>query len=163
MSRVIRALAIVLLALALAAPLAVQAQTVEDVGQNFMCQCGCNSQLPNCIHGACDVRDKMNAAIATMLSQGKSVAQISASFVAQYGEQVLAVPPKKGFNLTAWIAPFVGIAAGGVGLFFVLRAWVKRGNRPMATAEVEVVKPAVKDAYRERLEKELNDFGKGQP
>ncbi|MBI4295209.1 MAG: cytochrome c-type biogenesis protein CcmH [Chloroflexi bacterium] len=152
---------VLLLAAVLIFPLATQAQTVDDIGKNFMCMCGCGSQLPNCLHTSCSIKDQMNAAIATMLDQGRSQAEITTYFVAQYGEQVLAAPTKKGFNLTAYVTPFVAIVAAGVGLFFLLRAWVKRGKLAPEPAEVEV-RPEDRDEYRRRLEKELSSFREGR-
>lgn len=140
-------------------PIAAQTPSVDDMGKNYMCMCGCGAQLPNCLHSTCSVKDQMNATIAAMLDQGKSQADITKYFVAQYGEVVLSSPTKKGFNLTAWVTPFVAIIAGGVALFFVLRAWARRGSQ--APAAVEAIKPEVKDEYRRQLEKELNEFKEG--
>lgn len=156
------AAAIVLLLVALLMfPVAMQAQTVDEVGKNFMCLCGCNSLLPNCLHTSCSSKDEENATIAMLLSQGKSVPEIKAYFVAKYGEQVLSAPPKKGFNLTAYVTPFVAIVAAAIGLVLVLKVWAKRGKLAPETTEVEP-RPEVKDEYRERLEKELNDYREGR-
>jgi len=57
-------------------------------------------------------RDGMLTLIEQKLAKGESATGIVQFFVAQYGEQVLSAPTKKGFNLTAWITPFVAILAG---------------------------------------------------
>lgn len=138
-----------------------QAMTVDEVGKNFMCLCGCNSLLPECPHPNCSYRDDENATLATLISQGKSVTDIKAYMVAKYGEQVLSAPPKRGFNLTAYVLPFVAIIGAGIGLVFLLRLWARRGKLAPEASEVEP-RAEAKDEYRERLEKELNDYKEGR-
>ncbi|MBI2950682.1 cytochrome c-type biogenesis protein CcmH, partial [bacterium] len=73
----------------------------------------------------------------------------------EYGEVVLAAPTKKGFNLTAWILPFVAILAGAG----IVRAVVKRWTRPGAQPAHEPASEAEGDVeYRARVERELKDL-----
>ncbi len=131
--------------------------TVADqIALRLVCQCGCQMILPNCVHQECMSRDQMTAAIKTQLGQGRTPDQIVQAFVQTYGEQVLAEPPKKGFNLTAWTAPFVGLVAGAFLIALLLRAWVFRGKE----AEVsESSAPApVEDEYLSRVDKEIKEL-----
>ena len=78
-----------------------------------------------------------------------AVEKIVDGFVAKLGKQALAAPTRKGFDLTAWIMPFVMLALG-----FVVVAWiVVRMARPAAVAE-----PSAPVALDPRVEKELKDF-----
>ena len=43
-----------------------------------------------------------------------------------YGETLLAAPTKKGFNLTAWVTPFLAILVGGCLVVLTLIRWTKR-------------------------------------
>jgi cytochrome c-type biogenesis protein CcmH len=61
-----------------------------------------------------------------MIDQGMTEDQIIKSYVAQYGETVLAAPPKKGFQLTAWAIPFAAFLIGGL----VLAVFLKRQQQP---------------------------------
>ncbi|MFH1003288.1 MAG: cytochrome c-type biogenesis protein CcmH, partial [Chloroflexota bacterium] len=88
--------------------------------------------------------------------QGKTGPEITALMVARYGEQVLSAPPKRGFNLTAWILPFVAILLGGVVVYSALVAWVRRGQRQRASELV--VAETTDEKYQHRLEDELSHF-----
>ncbi len=106
------------------------------------------------------VRDEMRGAISLALKQGKSADEIVASLISKYGEEVLAAPTKKGFNLTAWITPFLAIVIGGVTIFFILKAWAFKGTAPVAApAPGRTVVPEKYQIYRQKLEAELKQYG----
>jgi len=128
----------------------VWAQGAGDVADELVCQCGCNLILSQCNHEECSVKDAMLREIGDLGAQGMSRDGILRSFVAKYGEKVLAAPPTKGFNLTAWLAPFAGLVAGGVLVSLLLRRWVLRA-RPAETEETA----GVEDEYRRRVDEEL--------
>ena len=98
----------------------------------------------------------MTALIERKLAQGQSAEQIIQFLVAQYGEQVLASPPKQGFNLVAWVLPFAAILGGGGVIYMALKAWVRQGkiHRTDAIAEAE----EGDEQYQRQLEKELKEF-----
>jgi cytochrome c-type biogenesis protein CcmH len=98
----------------------------------------------------------MTALIEQKLAQGQSEEEIIQSFVAQYGEQVLASPPKRGFNLVAWGLPFAAILFGGGIIYVALKKWVWQGRRSPAVAGAEVA--GGDEEYQRRLEKELEEF-----
>lgn len=157
--RLVGKLGVLLFMLVLAlAPAQVSAATVDEIGKQFICQCGCNAVLTNCTHSECMVRDSMLTGIKDMLSKGQGEAQITQAFVAQYGEQVLASPPKKGFNLTAWITPFAAIFAGGAAIYFAITKWVGRSSQNPEPTEVQ---EGEEKEYLARVEKELSDFSDG--
>ena len=126
-----------------------------EVAQKLICQCGCLSILNNCSHAECQSRETMLGIIKQKITQGQSAEQIVQGFVSQYGEAVLAEPPKKGFNLTAWLFPFVGLAVGTAAVYIALRKWVRRRE-----SSVSVVPESEQndEEYRRQLEKELRDF-----
>jgi cytochrome c-type biogenesis protein CcmH/NrfF len=72
---------------------------VDDIAKELICQCGCYAVLNNCTHGECMVRDGMLKSIEQQLTDGGSKEQVIRTFVSQYGEAVLSIPVKKGFNL----------------------------------------------------------------
>ncbi len=72
---------------------------------------------------------QMRSLVREKLGAGESRQQILDYFVARYGEDVLAAPPKNGANLIAWVVPGAGLAAFGTVLFLVLRAMRSR-RRP---------------------------------
>ncbi len=137
-------------------PTMADAATVSDISDQLICQCGCTLVLANCTHSECMSRDTMTTLIEQGLAQGQSEAEIIQSFVDQYGEQVLASPPKRGFNLTAWILPFAAILGGGGIIYMTVKKWVWQGRQSAITAEAEVEESD--EEYRRRLEKELEEF-----
>ena len=150
------ALLIIIIALLLLFPTQVMAATVDDIASQLICQCGCTAVLNNCTHVECHVRGTMTTAIRQGLDQGKSPEQLIDLFVRQYGEQVLASPPKRGFNLTAWILPFVAIAAGGLVVYILVRKWVRRGRETEAAADAP--EPMESGEYWDRVEEELAGY-----
>jgi cytochrome c-type biogenesis protein CcmH len=48
--------------------------------------------------------------IRSEIAAGKTKSQIEDSLAGQFGEAVLASPPKRGFNLLAWLLPLIGLA-----------------------------------------------------
>ncbi len=141
--------------LLLVSPVRADSPTVSSVSKELICQCGCTLVLANCTHDECMSRDTMTTLLKQKLAQGQSEEQILQFFVAQYGEQVLASPPKRGFNLTAWILPFAAILGGGGIIYISLKKWVKRGKQSQASVETEEEED---EKYRHQLEKELDDF-----
>ena len=101
----------------------------------------------------------MTVLIKQKLAQGQSEAQIIQFFIVQYGEQVLALPPKKGFNLTAWILPFVMILIGGGIIYIAIKKWVWQGRHFQTSAIAE--EEQADEEYQRRLEKELEEFTEG--
>ena len=156
-----RKLGIILLLVALLffSPARANAQTVSDVSKQLICQCGCNIVLLNCSHAECTSREAMTTLIKQKLAQGQSEEQIIQFFVAQYGEQVLAAPPKRGFNLMAWVTPFVALLFGGGVIYIALKKWVRRGRLSQTYAMTEANEEDEK--YQRQLKKELQEFTEG--
>jgi cytochrome c-type biogenesis protein CcmH len=131
------------------------APTTQEVEEALSCQCGCGLTVHSCNHLQCGFAVPTKQTIAEQLSQGKGKEEIVTAFVARYGEKVLSAPTTSGFNLAAWITPFLAVLVGGVGIGLVGRRWSRRNvqnesERPPA--------PASADQYRDRLKKELNAF-----
>jgi|ETNmetMinimDraft_13_1059891.scaffolds.fasta_scaffold151115_1 cytochrome c-type biogenesis protein CcmH len=142
------------------APVMADSSAVGDISEELICQCGCTLTVSNCTHIECGSRGAMTALIELKLAKGQSSEQVIQFFVDQYGEQVLSSPPKRGFNLVAWLLPFAAILAGGGVISIALKRWVWRGRQSpiMATAEAG----EQDEEYQHRLEEELAEFtGKG--
>lgn len=137
-----------------ASPARAGAATVSDIADQLVCQCGCNMVLSNCSHIECFSREAMTASIEQKLAQNQPAEEIVQSFVAQYGEQVLAAPRKQGFNLTAWVTPFAALLFGGGVIYAALKKWVRQGRTDRSDEPPE----EVDEEYRRRLEKELKEF-----
>jgi cytochrome c-type biogenesis protein CcmH len=127
----------------------------EDINRRYkeacdklVCQCGCNEQLSVCSMQNCSSATPMRAEVRERLQKGETVDQIVESFVQRIGPKVLSAPTTKGFDLTAWVMPFITLCLG-----IIVVGWiVVRMARPApAAAEGPVpVDP--------RVEKELREF-----
>jgi cytochrome c-type biogenesis protein CcmH len=131
------------------------ALSVSDVEGDLMCQCGCTMVMDVC---QCGTAEQMRAQIQGFIDQGWDKGQILDYYVAQYGETALSAPVKKGFNLTVWVVPFAALAGGGTLLYFLLRAWVRRGRVQAVAAGPVADTQDVDEEYRARLEEELRRF-----
>ncbi len=149
------------LAMALMATRPAYALTSKDIQKELMCQCGCTMVVDVC---DCDTANQIRAKIDELMGQGQNKSEIIGYFVGRYGEKMLSSPPKKGFNLVAWIVPFAAVVVGGTALFFVLKAWARKGRGKLE--EVTVAQPVSAEEsaeYRERLELELKKFNEEGP
>ncbi|MDQ7848807.1 MAG: cytochrome c-type biogenesis protein CcmH [Armatimonadota bacterium] len=99
---------------------------VNQLATQFMCQCGCGLTLASCTHPVCGPRDRMLAEIRRLVEAGKTPAEITDVLVAQYGEAVLAAPPRRGLNLVAWWGPYAALLAGAVVILLLGASWTRR-------------------------------------
>jgi cytochrome c-type biogenesis protein CcmH len=123
----------------------------KEATDKLVCQCGCNEQLSVCAMQNCSSATPMRAEIRERLQRGESVDRIVQSFVDRYGKQVLSAPTMKGFDITAWIMPFVILCVGAVVVSWIAVKMVRRSPE----AEVIGQPPIVADS---RIEKELKEF-----
>ena len=68
--------------------------------------------------------------IAVRIQAGDSKQEIKDRLVDQYGPQILAAPPKEGFDLLAWVLPLAGAAGAALVLAFAAWRW-SRGRDTM--------------------------------
>jgi len=99
--------------------------TGKSVGDALICQCGCQQTVHSCNHFECASRTQMNAEIEKEIAAGKDETTILQDFVKQYGVQVLASPPAKGFTLMAWVLPGLGLIVGLAVVIAFVRHWRK--------------------------------------
>ena len=143
----------VLLLVLAATPLSLAAdrQRVRELAQKFICVCGtCNQMLTACNHFGCPSSGPMLAEIAAQLDEGNSDDSIISHFAEKYGLTVLSAPPAAGFNLTAWVMPFVALVLGGLLVVYFVRQF--RARWVAAPADIDVSK------YQQKVEEELKKF-----
>lgn len=128
--------------------------TANDIAKELICTCGCGKMLNVC---EMESAKQMKELIGEKIARGETKDQIIEYFVVLYGEKVLAAPTKKGFNLTAWIIPFVVIAVGAGIIYLVLAKWVLQGKIRQKYMR-KTHPPEIGDKYSEKLKKELEEF-----
>jgi len=104
---------------------------VNRVAKQMYCPVCENIPLDVCPTQACQ---EWRDLIRLKLSDGWSDQQIKQYFAQQYGDRVLAEPPKTGLNWIVYILPWVAIAGGAVIVWRVLTSMRRRagsdGYRP---------------------------------
>ena len=138
----------------LSAPFALAAdrEHVHEVGLGLMCPCGCNQTLTGCNHINCPNSTGMKEEVAQLIDSGKDDEAVLAAFVEKYGVSILSSPPASGFNLAAWLMPFVALAAGMLLVVYFVRNFRSRFPEGAAAAKIDTSK------YADRLEDELRKF-----
>jgi cytochrome c-type biogenesis protein CcmH len=109
----------------------------KAVAQQFACTCGCGQDHYECDPNTCNLTTEFKADRVDMMNKGWDKDKIRAYYVNIYGEEILTSPEKSGFSLTAWVLPFVVLAAAGISLYFVIRKWVKKKASDEPVAEYQ--------------------------
>jgi len=148
-SRVIASLvaAALLLALAPVAGAAPRASLIE-IEKQVMCPvCGTLLQLAESPQAQ---REK--AFIRRLIAEGRTEAQIKDALVAEYGDEVLALPQGSGFSLSAYVVPIVAFVVAAVALGLGVLRW-RRAGRSGGRGQPNPAGPKGDDA--ERLDADL--------
>ena len=88
--------------------------------------------------------DRQRELIRGLIARGRDKEEIKAALVAEYGEDVLALPDEEGFGITAYLVPLALVLALAAGLAVLLPRWRRR--RPTAAAGAPALRPG--DAVR---------------
>jgi cytochrome c-type biogenesis protein CcmH len=126
----------------------------QDIEESLTCQCGCGLTVHSCNHLQCPSAIPLREEIRAQMQAGKDKQAILAYFSDKYGEKILSAPTASGFNLVAWIAPFVVVLLGGVFVGLAVMRWSRRRAAPPPPA----VHPVPPSPYEKILEKELKNF-----
>ncbi|HYK06564.1 MAG TPA: cytochrome c-type biogenesis protein CcmH [Gaiellaceae bacterium] len=116
-----RAAALALIALAFAAPARASEErpTAAELESELVCPV-CETTLDT---SNAPVALRMKAFIRARIAAGDTKSEIKASLVDQFGPAVLAVPPKRGFELVAWLLPLAGLALGAAVVGLLAWRW----------------------------------------
>jgi cytochrome c-type biogenesis protein CcmH len=156
----VRRLALAAVALALAsagaATAAVAPPTPSDVEDEVLCPT-CETTLDQ---SNSPVARRMKAFIRARIAAGDSKDEIKAKLVEDFGEQILASPPREGFNLLAWWLPLAGLGAGALAVGALAWRWSRsREPEPESVGEPEPqASPELDPALERRLDEELARF-----
>lgn len=133
---------------------------VNAVAKQLYCPVCENIPLDACGTQACE---QWRGVIRDRLAEGWTEDQIKEYFVAQYGDRVLAEPPREGFNWVMYIVPIVIFVGGGVMFFIGIRKWrSSEQDRTVRREEKKVPKPdKPSEEDIRRVEEELMKRSKG--
>ncbi len=160
----VRSLALVALIVAISFPVGANAAepktTVEDVNAAIM-----SPVCPGKILSACPSAEgaQLRELVRRKVEAGETLAQIVQYFVDVYGPEVLPAPPPKGFNLAAWLMPFMALFAGLGVVLVLVKAWTSsaaRKKRERISRQANAPSSGGPgDDLENRLQRELEEFG----
>ena len=152
--------ALLLILAGTAIPAAVDVAEHEKATAAILCDCGCHPQsVKDCACGrAAEMRGEIADLIAGKDGEGPRTADaVIALYVANHGEQILVTPPAHGFNLVAWVGPFVVLVVALAGVSLLVRRWTARSAPSAAAAGVDAPALDPADPYLGRLQRELEE------
>ena len=127
---------------------------VNEIAKKLYCPVCENIPLDACGTTACE---QWRGIIREKLKEGWTEEQIRSYFVDQYGDRVLAEPPREGFNWIVYIVPPL-IFAGGIFLLYRgFRSW-KASEIPLVeegVAQQKTKSEIIENEYISRVEEEL--------
>jgi cytochrome c-type biogenesis protein CcmH len=143
-----RRLAALLALLVLAAPAAAaETPTLADLEDEVICPtCQTTLELSNS-----PVATQMRGFIRERIAAGDTKDEIKAELVDEFGEGVLAAPPKSGFNLIAWALPLAGLLAALVAVTLLARRYVRVRPEPAAAGPAPPLDPELERRVDEEL------------
>jgi cytochrome c-type biogenesis protein CcmH len=139
------------LALVLAAPALASERhpTLGELEGEVMCPT-CKTTIDQ---SSAPIADRIRRFISARIAAGDTKSEIKQKLVDQFGPAVLAEPSKHGFNLLAWVLPFVGVALGAVVLGALAWRWSR--GRPGSVASAG---PPLDPELDRRVDEELARF-----
>ena len=152
-----RILPVLAAALLLAAPAAASEQhpTLNELENQIMCPVCAGETLAQSDSPAAR---QVEAVIREKIAAGWTKSRIERLLVAEYGEQILAAPPRHGFDLLAWVLPLVGIGVGAAVLGALAWRWTRaRDPAPVVAGGSLNGRPLEPDLER-RVDEELARF-----
>ena len=126
------AAAVLLLALPGAALAQCPQTSLGDVEDEVMCPV-CGTPLGLATEAPQAIRQR--ALIERLVDDCRSKEQIKAALVAEFGEDVLALPSDEGFNAAAYVVPVLAVLAGLAAIGLSVIRW-RRRPEPVRAPEV---------------------------
>ncbi len=138
---------------------------VNAIAKNVFCPVCESTPLDVCPTLACA---EWRELIRTQLAEGMTEEEVYEYFARQYGDGVLAEPPKRGANLILWLFPIVAIILGGVLLGRYMMSLRTEAEGPdgavvavPSVSEAVPAEPADQD-YLAKVEAELQQRNTGE-
>ena len=109
---------------------------IQVIEKQLKCSCGCGLDIYTCrtTDFTCTYSPALHKEVLDLAARGKTAQEILDAFVAQYGQQALMAPPKRGFNLAGYFVPSLAVLVAGALLIRTLRRWTRAAAADAAAA-----------------------------
>ena len=97
--------------------------------------------------------ERERALITRLVDDCQSKEQVKARLVAEFGDEVLALPDDEGFDLAAYVVPGLGLLLGGGAVAAAALGWRRARRREEHTEPA-----APEDADARRLQSDLDRY-----
>ena len=101
------------------------------------------------------IAQDMRTRVCSLIDEGLSDEEILDYFIARYGENVLAEPPKSGFSLTIWLIPFVAMGLGIGGVVWAVKALRRPAGQPLSVQPAASAPPPSLERYMKMVDSEM--------
>ena len=138
-----------------------QSASFKEITSELSCNCGCGLLVSACAPEECAASAEIRGKVTKLLNDGKTEPEILQAMVGAYGTQILAAPPKEGFNISAYVLPFAFLIVGGYVLMLIVTRWLPKVRGASATGEPPNVSGNGNDVtirHRKQIEQELKDL-----
>jgi cytochrome c-type biogenesis protein CcmH len=145
------------LALVLAAPAAASEQhpTLPELEGQLMCPICAGETLAQSDSAAAQ---RIKVEIQQRIAAGDTRSQIKRRLVAEWGQRILAAPPRHGFDLLAWLLPIVGVLGGAAVLGVLAWRWTREPEPEPAPQRWSLNGHPLEPDEERRLDEELARF-----
>lgn len=134
-------------AVALLAPTAADANqpaSLTEIEKQVMCPvCGTLLQLAESPQA-----QRERVFINGLIDEGKTEAEVKDALVAEYGDEVLALPPHSGFSLSAYLVPIIAFLIAIAALAVGVMRWRRAGGDPPDSPRAHAGGPSDEDSAR---------------
>ncbi|MCP9487218.1 MAG: cytochrome c-type biogenesis protein CcmH [Gaiellaceae bacterium MAG52_C11] len=145
-------LGVLVVALVLASPgfASEQNPTAAELESELVCPI-CDSTLDT---SNAEIARRMKAFIRVRIAAGDTKSAIKAKLVEQFGQGVLAVPPRQGFDWLAWLLPLAGVGVAVVVVGSLAWGWSHSRSEANELRDAPPLDPGTE----RRLDYELDRF-----
>ena len=107
-------------ALTVSGALGADKETLKRIESNMKCLCDCPHLVADC-GDECGPAPQIRADIQQLLASGMTEEQVFAKYEKEFGQRIHGAPKPEGFNLVAWVLPFVVLSLGGIVIVVFLK------------------------------------------
>ena len=107
----------------------------KELAKRVQCMCGgCEDSAGLCSHpggsfsGPCGTARAMQKDLDDRVAKNETDDAILAAYVTQYGPTVLVEPPKRGFDLLAWLMPVLVPILALLLVWYLVRSWRRKAQ-----------------------------------